>query len=62
VNALVQAALKHFTAFQDTMRGEGKLPGTANNDDSTQPALLAHFHLGRVASKLQVTNLIWSLM
>jgi hypothetical protein len=60
VNALVQAALKHFTAFQDTMRGEGKLPGTANNDDSTQPALLAH--LGRVASKLQVTNLIWSLM
>jgi hypothetical protein len=39
VNALVQAVVKHFTAFKDTMRVVGKLPEKYN---------------GRLASKLVV--------
>ena len=43
----MQVVVKHFAAFQDTMRVEGKLPEKYNDD-------VAHFHLGRLASKLVV--------
>ena len=35
---------------------EGKLP-EKYNEDSVRPALLTHFHLGRLASKLVVRRL-----
>ena len=53
VNLLVQQAVAQFTAFQDTMRVEGRLP-EEYNEDTVRPALLCHFHLGRLATKLVV--------
>lgn len=53
VNLMVTTAIRYFTRFLDTMAVEGKQP-EKYNDDSVRPALLARFHLGRLASKLVV--------
>ena len=55
VNLLVQQAVRHFSAFQDTMKVDGKLP-EEYNEDTVRPALLCHFYLGRLASKLVVPD------
>ena len=55
VNMLVQQAVRHFSAFQDTMKVDGKLP-EEYNEDTVRPALLCHFYLGRLASKLVVPD------
>jgi len=53
VNMMVTQAIHYFTRFLDTMKVEGKHPDKYN-EDSVRPALLARFHLGRLASKFVV--------
>lgn len=53
VNMTVAQAVHYFTRFLDTMKVEGKLPDKYN-EDTVRPALLARFHLGRLASKFVV--------
>lgn len=53
VNSLIKQAVVHFSAFQDTIKVDGKFPSTLQSE-SVRPALLTHFHLGRLASKLVV--------
>eukprot|EP00092_Neocalanus_flemingeri_P004859 GFUD01005229.1.p1 GENE.GFUD01005229.1~~GFUD01005229.1.p1 ORF type:complete len:574 (-),score=155.75 GFUD01005229.1:89-1810(-) len=53
VNMMVTQAVLYFTRFLDTMKVEGKHPDKYN-EDTVRPALLARFHLGRLASKFVV--------
>jgi len=53
VNLMVSQAIHYFTRFLDSMKVEGKHP-EKYNDDNARPALLARFHLGRLASKYVV--------
>jgi len=53
VNMMVTQSVYYFTRFLDTMKVDGKQPDKYN-DDSVRPALLARFHLGRLASKYVV--------
>lgn len=53
VNMMVTQSVHYFTRFLDTMKVEGKQP-EKYNEDSVRPALLARFHLGRLASKYVV--------
>ena len=53
VNMMVTKAIGYFIRFLDTMKVEGKHP-EKYNAESVRPALLARFHLGRLASKFVV--------
>ena len=53
VNLVVGKAVGYFLQFLDTMKVEGKHPNKYN-EESVRPALLARFHLGRLASKFVV--------
>ena len=53
VNMMVTRATKYFAQFLDTMKVGGEHPAVYN-EESVRPALLARFHLGRLASKFVV--------
>lgn len=52
-NYVIRQAIGFFQTFLDSMKVEGKKP-EKYNEESTRPALLAYFHIGRLASKFVV--------
>jgi len=52
-NYVIRQAIGYFQTFLDSMKVEGKKPEKFN-DESVRPALLAYFHIGRLASKFVV--------
>jgi len=52
INSLVWRSIEQFQAYVDSLKKpDGKLPGTFQDDDE-RPALIAHFYMGRLFSKL----------
>jgi len=52
-NYVIRQAIGYFQTFLDSMKVDGKKPAKFN-DESVRPALLAYFHIGRLASKFVV--------
>ena len=52
INKLVLRSIEQFQSYVDSLKKpDGKLPDTFQDDDE-RPALIAHFYMGRLFSKL----------
>lgn len=51
INALINQSIKFFKSFIDSMKNKGALPETFA-EDTVRPALVAHFYVARLYSKL----------
>ena len=52
INALIRLSINNFKAFQETLKNSDGLgfPETFS-EDTVRPALLSHFHMGRLCDK-----------
>ena len=51
INSLTSLSINNFTLFHETLKNaDGSFPKTFN-EDTVRPALLAHFHMGRLYDK-----------
>lgn len=51
INTLINKSIKFFQSFLDSLKRNGKLPDTFD-EDSVRPALVAQFYMARLYSKL----------
>ena len=51
INTLINQSIKFFKSFIDSMKNKGALPETFA-EDTVRPALVAHFYVARLYSKL----------